>query len=127
MKCRGRAGPESGELQREDGDSAGALDEDGGIGLEVGATESVPGGNAGAGECRGFFKAEVVGNADEAGLFEQDVFSECAVDVAAERAFYVGGSGRTLEPVLHEDGTDAIAGFERVDTIADGSNFAGAV
>ena len=105
-------------MQREDGDAAGALDQDGGTGLEVGATESVPGGNGGAGECRGFFKAKVVGNADQAGFVEQDVFGEHAVDVAAERASDVVGSGRTVEPVLHEDAGDAIAGLANAVTPA---------
>ena len=96
-------------------------------GLRLAATERVPGGDGGAGECGGFFEAEMVGNADEAGLFEQDVFSEHAVDVAAERAFDVGGSGRAVEPVLHEDGRDAVAGLPCGDAVADGGDFAGAV
>ncbi len=41
----------------------------------------------------------------------EDVFGECAVDVAAERAFDLGGSGRAVEPVLHEDAADAVAGL----------------
>jgi len=116
-----------GKLQREDGDSAGALDQHGCPGLEIGAGESVESGNTCAGKCCGFVVTEVVGDPDEAGFLQQDVFGECAVDVAAERAFDIRGSGRPIEPVLHENAADAIARLEGRNTLANGGNFAGAV
>ena len=114
-------------MQREDGNAAGALDEDGGVGLEAGRSERVPRGDGGARERGGFFEAEVIGDAHEAGLLEEHVFGECAVDVTAESAFDLGGSGRAVVPVLKKTAADAVTGLPLDDAFTDGGDFAGAV
>ena len=69
---------------------------------DVSNDERVPRRDGGAGQGGGFLEAEVIGNADQAGLLEHDVFGQRAVDVAAQGAFDLGGSGRPVEPVLRK-------------------------
>ena len=117
----------TGKLDGKDGDAAGSLDEDGGPRLQVGGGERVPGRDGGAGQRGSFLKAEVVGNADQAGLLEQDVIGERAVDVTSQRALDLGRAGWAVEPVLHENADDAVTGLPEGHALTDSCNFAGAV
>ena len=55
-----------GDLEGEDGDAAGALDENGAAGLELAANdESVPGGDGGAGQGGGLSEGHGIWQADE--------------------------------------------------------------
>ena len=130
----GRAGEDdggavhAGDLQGEEGDTAGALDEDGLAGVEVALLdERVPGGERGAGEGGGFLEAEMCGRVDEAGFGEDAFGGEDAVDGAAERGFAGERLDLAVEPVLKEERADAVAGLEESDGRADGDDLAGCV
>jgi hypothetical protein len=84
-------------------------------------------GDGGAGQRGRFLKAEVLGNAHQAGFIEHDVLGQHAVDVAAERTPRLGWGEGAVEPVLHEDGGYAVTGLPGGDAFADLHHFTGAV
>ena len=116
------------DLQSEERDAAGALDEDGLAGAEMALLDQrVPCGERGAGEGGGLFEAEVCGRVDEAGFGEDALGGEDAVDGAAECGLAGEGLDLAVEPVLEEEGADVVAGFEACDGGADRDDLAGGV
>ena len=117
-----------GELEGEEGDAAGAEEEDGLAGVEVSALdEGVPGGEGRAGKGGGFGVGEVGGGGDEAGFGEEVGGGEDAVDGAAERGFAGRGEDGAVEPFLEEEAGDVVAYFEAGDVGADSGDDAGGV
>jgi hypothetical protein len=117
-----------GDLEGEEGDAAGAEDEDGLAGVEIAfVDEGVPGGEGSAGEGGGFFEREMRGGVDEAGFGEEVRGGEDAVDGSAEGGLARGGLDFAVEPVLEEEAADVVAGLEGSDVRADGGDDAGGV
>ena len=99
-----------GELQAEDRDAAGALQQDGVAGFELGVLHhGVPGGDAGAGQRRALLQRQMRRDFHHAVLFQQRIVREHAVDAAAERAGMRVGRGLAARPALKEIAGDAIA------------------
>ena len=92
-----------GELQPEDRDAAGALQQDGVAGLELGVLHhGVPGGDAGAGQRRALVERQMRGNFHDAVLFQHHIFRQHAVDAAAERRGVHVRARLAARPALEE-------------------------
>lgn len=130
---RGRGGDDLGagglgELQGEDADAAGALDEDplaGEDGLE--AVEGVPRREAGACEGRRLEGVQVFGSAGEACLVEDGVLSQRAVHGTAEARHCCGDVHGAELVALVEEGYDLVAGLESADSASNFDNLTGTV
>lgn len=99
-------------LQSEEADAAGTLDEDGVAGLDgLEAVEGIPAGEAGAGEGGGLGVAQVLGGADDAGLVEDGVLAQGAVDDAADAGARGGDAHGAVLVALVEERDDPVAGL----------------
>lgn len=117
-----------GELQREEGDAAGALDENGLAGLEgLEAVEGVPRGQTGAGEGGGLDVGKVGGGADDAVLVEDAVLAESAVENTAEAGGGAAGVDGTGLVGLVEEGDDLVTLLPLGDLGADGEDLTGTI
>lgn len=134
--CLGRGGGDDtgtgglGELDGEDGHTAGTLGQDpvaGSQSLVAEAVKTVPGRQTGAGERGTLDEVEVAGHVDETLLVVDAVLLEGAVNDTAG----AGGDGvvvqRTGQVGLVELGDDLVADLEAVDLLADGLDNTGAV
>ena len=112
------------DLEAEEGDAAGALDEDGLSGSEVALVyEGVPGGETGAGKRCGFVVGEV-GGRDGEGIFgEYQVLGEGARDGIAEGIEGFLGGGCAIDPAGAVAGEYAVADLEARNVGAQGDDF----
>ncbi len=69
----------------------------------------------------------MIGNGDETILLEDDVLGKHALDIAAQRAATLGSGELAVEPILHENCDNPIAGFPTSNTRACGDHFASAI
>ena len=76
---------------------------------------------------RGLFEAEVRRRVDETGFGEDALGGEDAVNRAAECGLAGEWLDIAVEPVLEEEGADAITGFEASNSGANGYDLAGGV
>ena len=114
-----------GELEGEDGDPAGTLNQHSLARLQAAGLEKrMPGGDSCAGQGSGFFEAQVSGEFYETFGIQADLFGEHPIEGAAESS----GGFRVVwwsgQPALHESGGDSVARCQPVDTGADGQDFA---
>jgi hypothetical protein len=115
-----------GELQGEYRDAASAECEDGVASLQFADTnEGVPGSDRSAGQRGSLFERKVIRDADQALLVKCAEFPQHSgiLAAAAQRSRALGGVAWAVDPSLHEDRADAVAGFPTGDLLAGGDNF----
>jgi hypothetical protein len=119
-----------GELDGEDGDTAGSLGENPLAGEELLAlktVETVPGGQTGAGKGSGLVELKTLGHGDKTLLVESTDGSEGTVDDTTETGLDGEVVERTADVALVEKGDDLVAGLEAGDVLADGENGTGTI
>ena len=115
-------------MQAEDGNAAGAEDQNGLARLErMQAVKRIPGGDGGTGERRRLLVGDVVGDQDEALLVEHDILRKYAVDRAAEGCAGMAGFHVAAHPALHENARDPVAGLHAGDILAGFNDLARAI
>ena len=117
-----------GELQAEDRDAAGALQQHGLPGDQLGVHHhGVPRGDCGARQRRALLERQMRRDFDDAVLLQHGIFGEHAVDRAAERARLHILARLAARPALEEAARDLVADLHTGDARADLDHLAGAV
>jgi hypothetical protein len=116
------------ELQAEDGDAAGALQQHRLAGDQLGVIEHrLPGGHCGAGQRRALVDRKMRRDFHDAFFFQHHIFGQHAVGAAAERGRVHMRSGLAAGPALEEAAGDLVTGFDAHDAGSGFDHFAGAV
>lgn len=89
--------------------------------------ERVPCRHRGARQRGSFFERQAFGNVDQSGLVEHGIFGEHSIDCATQRGTRINGGTLASNPILHENGGDAIARFHARNAGADLDDLAAAV
>jgi hypothetical protein len=87
----------------------------------------VPGGDASTRQCGALLEAQMVGNGHEAGLPEHDLFSQHAVERAAEGAVHRSLAAGSVGPILEETCGDPVTHTEGSDPAPNLHDFSGGV
>src|SRR5579885_641295 len=113
------------KLESKDRDATGSLNDHCISGLDAaGMDHCIPCCDSGAGERGGLLPGEMIGQGNDAAFGQDHIFGEHSVYVASEGAAEFRWRRRAVQPVLHKDAGDAVAGFGPSHFVSDGNHLA---